>query len=60
MQVRLCLETFFSQCCRPFGLLVAAAGHNRARQRDRLAALLEEFSAVQVSRDNILSSLSNG
>ena len=38
--------------------LVAAAGHNRARQRDRLAALLEEFSAVQGTRDNIRSSLS--
>merc|ERR1719422_112080 len=61
LQVKLCLETFFSQCCRPFGLLLQATGHNRARQRDKISQLLEEFSTVQEEADrldNMLNTLS--
>merc|ERR1711936_186518 len=61
LQVRLCLDTFFSQCCRPFGLLLQATGHNRARQRDKISQLLEEFSSVQEEADrldNMLNTLS--
>jgi len=61
--VRLCLETFFSQCCRPFGLLLQSLGHNRARQRDKLTQLLEEFSQVQEEADkmdSMLGSLAGG
>jgi len=57
LQVKLCLDTFFSQCCRPFGLLLQATGHNRARQRDKIALLLEEFSTVQEEADRIDSML---
>lgn len=57
LQVKLCLDTFFSQCCRPFGLLLQATGHNRARQRDKIAQLLEEFSTVQEEADRIDSML---
>jgi len=61
LQVKLCLDTFFSQCCRPFGLLLQATGHNRARQRDKISQLLEEFSTVQEEADrldNMLNTLS--
>merc|ERR1719419_1050611 len=60
-QVRMCLDTFFSQCCRPFGLLLQATGHNRARQRDKISQVLEEFSSVQEEADrldNMLNTLS--
>lgn len=61
LQVKQCLDTFFSQCARPFGLLLRACGHNRARQRDKMVLILEEFSTVQEEADkidNMLNSLS--
>merc|ERR1712183_1058003 len=54
LQVKLCLDTFFSQCCRPFGLLLQATGHNRARQRDKISQLQEEADRL----DNMLNALS--
>ena len=60
LQVKLCLDTFFSQCCRPFGLLVQTTGHNRARQRDKICLVLEEFCGLQEEADrldNMLNSL---
>lgn len=60
LQVKLCLETFFSQCCRPFGLLIQTTGHNRARQRDKICLVLEEFCSLQEEADrldNMLNSL---
>ena len=60
LQVKLCLDTFFSQSCRPFGLLVQTTGHNRARQRDKICIVLEEFSSLQEEADrldNMLNSL---
>jgi hypothetical protein len=41
------VETFLSHCVRPFGNLVQLCGHNRARQRDKLAHLLEDFATLQ-------------
>ncbi len=34
-------------------LLLQAFGHNRARQRDKLAGVLEEFTAVQEEADKL-------
>ena len=31
LQVSQCIQTFFHQCSRPFGLLLQSCGHNRAR-----------------------------
>merc|ERR1719450_773381 len=61
LQVKLCLDAFFSQCCRPFGLLLQATGHNRARQRDKISQVLDDFCSVQEEADrldNMLNSLS--
>ncbi len=63
LQVKLCLDAFFSQCCRPFGLLLQATGHNRARQRDKISQVLEDFCAVQEEADRLdtmLNSLAQG
>ena len=63
LQVKLCLDAFFSQCCRPFGLLLQATGHNRARQRDKISCVLEDFCAVQEEADrldNMLNSVAAG
>lgn len=46
-QARLYVDTFLSHCTRPFANFLQLCGHNRARQRDKLAHLLEEFTAVQ-------------
>ena len=52
MQVKECISNFFTQCCRPMGLLLQTFGHNRARQRDKIASLLEEFAAIQEDVSN--------
>ncbi|XP_071449323.1 N-alpha-acetyltransferase 35, NatC auxiliary subunit [Hetaerina americana] len=41
------VDTFLNHCVRPFGSLIQICGHNRARQRDKLAHLLEEFGNLQ-------------
>jgi hypothetical protein len=41
------VETFLNHCVRPFGNLMQLCGHNRARQRDKLAHLLEDFATLQ-------------
>lgn len=46
-QARLYVDTFLSHCTRPFANFLQLCGHNRARQRDKLAHLLEEFTTVQ-------------
>lgn len=38
---------FLLHCGRPFVQLIQLCGHNRARQRERLAHLLEDFSNLQ-------------
>lgn len=42
-----CVEMFFDRCANPFASLLMTCGHNRARQRDRLAHMLEEFANLQ-------------
>ncbi|KAG8312628.1 N-alpha-acetyltransferase 35 NatC auxiliary subunit [Homalodisca vitripennis] len=52
------VDTFFDRCVRPFTNLIQLCGHNRARQRDKLAHLLEEFAALQDEAeraDNVLN-----
>lgn len=41
------VDNFLSHCANFFGTLLQISGHNRARQRDKLAHLLEDFVALQ-------------
>ena len=43
----------FCCCFQPVKSIIHALGHNRARQRDKLAHLLEEFAALQDEVDFI-------
>ncbi|CAG0878928.1 unnamed protein product [Darwinula stevensoni] len=52
-QTKELVEGFFINCVRPFAALIQAYGHNRARLRDRLAHLLEEFAAIQEEADKV-------
>ncbi|XP_066143702.1 N-alpha-acetyltransferase 35, NatC auxiliary subunit isoform X1 [Euwallacea fornicatus] len=40
-------DAFLARAGRPAALLLQLSGHNRARQRDKLAVLLEEFALLQ-------------
>lgn len=53
------VETFLSHCARPFGSLLQLCGHNRARQRDKLAHLLEDFAALQDEAERVDAYLHN-
>ncbi|KAL1513405.1 hypothetical protein ABEB36_002825 [Hypothenemus hampei] len=44
---KLAAENFLAKAARPAFSLLQLSGHNRARQRDKLAMLLEEFSILQ-------------
>ncbi|XP_050538032.1 N-alpha-acetyltransferase 35, NatC auxiliary subunit [Daktulosphaira vitifoliae] len=46
-QAKDCVSSFFEHCTRPFAGFIQICGHNRARQRDKLAHLMEDFSALQ-------------
>jgi hypothetical protein len=46
-QAKECVNNFFDHCTRPFAGLIQICGHNKARQRDKLAHLMEDFSALQ-------------
>ena len=46
-QVQECLDQMFQQCVRPMGSLIQIAGHNLARQRDKLAHVLQDLAALQ-------------
>ncbi|VVC39480.1 Hypothetical protein CINCED_3A014628 [Cinara cedri] len=46
-QAKDCVHNFFEHCIRPFTGLIQTCGYNKARQRDKLAHLMEEFSALQ-------------
>jgi hypothetical protein len=50
-QGREAVEIFFRHGFRPFLSLILALGHNRARLRDRLGRMLEEFAALQEEAD---------
>lgn len=41
------VDSFMSHCVSLFTSLLRLTGHNRARQRDKLAHLLEDFAALQ-------------
>ena len=42
-----CVELFLTHSLRPVMMIIQITGHNRARQRDKWARLLEEFAALQ-------------
>ncbi|KAI5708741.1 hypothetical protein M8J76_002289 [Diaphorina citri] len=52
-QGREAVESFLNHCVRPFAGLIQMCGHNRARQRDRLSHLLEEFAALQDEAERV-------
>ncbi|KAI1301211.1 N-alpha-acetyltransferase 35, NatC auxiliary subunit [Halotydeus destructor] len=41
------VDLFFNDCIRPMVGLMQISGHNRARQRERLAQILEELASLQ-------------
>ncbi|XP_012277568.1 N-alpha-acetyltransferase 35, NatC auxiliary subunit [Orussus abietinus] len=47
------VDNFLSHCVSIFGSLLQLTGHNRARQRDKLAHLLEEFAALQDEAERV-------
>ncbi|XP_046961065.1 N-alpha-acetyltransferase 35, NatC auxiliary subunit isoform X1 [Vanessa cardui] len=47
------VENFLVRCVRPFAVLVQVCGHNRARQRDKLALLLDDFAALQEEAESV-------
>jgi len=52
-EIKDCIDAFFVQCLRPMTLLLQLHGHNRARQRDRLVTLLEEFVGIQEEAEKL-------
>ena len=46
-QAKECVDSFFNHCTNLFGTLLQLSGHNRARQRDKLAHLLDDFASLQ-------------
>ena len=46
-QIHECVDQLFQQCVRPMGSLIQIAGHNVARQRDKLAHILQDLAALQ-------------
>ncbi|XP_069160912.1 N-alpha-acetyltransferase 35, NatC auxiliary subunit isoform X2 [Procambarus clarkii] len=53
------VDSFFNRCVRPFEQLIQTCGHNRARQRDKVAHLLEEFAMLQDEADKVDAYLHN-
>lgn len=47
------VEAFMAQSLRPMMCLLQILGHNRARQREKLAQVLEELSAFQAEAENV-------
>ncbi|GBP13217.1 N-alpha-acetyltransferase 35, NatC auxiliary subunit [Eumeta japonica] len=52
-QTREYVDNFLTRCVRPFAVLLQVCGHNRARQRDKLALLLDEFAALQEEAESV-------
>lgn len=42
-----CIDLFLTHAIRPMLMLFQITGHNRARQRDKWARLLEELALLQ-------------
>ncbi|KAG5899726.1 hypothetical protein JTB14_030114 [Gonioctena quinquepunctata] len=53
------VDTFLTHCSRPFINFLQLCGHNRARQRDKLAHLLEEFTTLQDEAERVDAYLHN-
>uniref|UniRef100_A0AAY4BH57 N-alpha-acetyltransferase 35, NatC auxiliary subunit n=1 Tax=Denticeps clupeoides TaxID=299321 RepID=A0AAY4BH57_9TELE len=51
------IDSFLSHCSRPFCSLVQIHGHNRARQRDKLGHILEEFATLQDEAEKVDAAL---
>ncbi|XP_060805170.1 N-alpha-acetyltransferase 35, NatC auxiliary subunit isoform X1 [Amyelois transitella] len=52
-QTRDIVENFLGRCVRPFAVLLQVCGHNRARQRDKFALLLDEMSVLQDEAETV-------
>ncbi|CAH1153769.1 unnamed protein product [Phaedon cochleariae] len=53
------VDTFLTHCSRPFINFLQLCGHNRARQRDKLAHLLDEFTTLQDEAERVDAYLHN-
>ncbi|CAB1321655.1 unnamed protein product [Coregonus sp. 'balchen'] len=51
------IDSFVTHCSRPFCSLIQIHGHNRARQRDRLGHILEEFATLQDEAEKVDAAL---
>lgn len=53
--VKFCIETFFKYCMNmySFVMFIQICGFNRARQRDKLARLLDDFSSLQDEAERV-------
>uniref|UniRef100_T1JZA6 Protein MAK10 homolog n=1 Tax=Tetranychus urticae TaxID=32264 RepID=T1JZA6_TETUR len=56
-EAREVVDIFFERCTRPMSYLLQINGHNRARQRDKLALVLEELATIQEEADKLDSYL---
>ncbi|KAK6312878.1 hypothetical protein J4Q44_G00162250 [Coregonus suidteri] len=51
------IDSFVAHCSRPFCSLIQIHGHNRARQRDKLGHILEEFATLQDEAEKVDAAL---
>ncbi|RXM32324.1 N-alpha-acetyltransferase 35, NatC auxiliary subunit [Acipenser ruthenus] len=51
------IDSFVTHCARPFCSLIQIHGHNRARQRDKLGHILEEFATLQDEAEKVDAAL---
>lgn len=51
------MDSFLTHCSRPFCSLIQIHGHNRARQRDKLGHILEEFATLQDEAEKVDAAL---
>ncbi|KAL3268406.1 hypothetical protein HHI36_007521 [Cryptolaemus montrouzieri] len=58
-QAKQYVDSYLMRCIRPFANFLQLCGHNRARQRDKLAHLLEDFSNLQDEAERVDAILHN-
>ncbi|KAK9890677.1 hypothetical protein WA026_012029 [Henosepilachna vigintioctopunctata] len=58
-QAKQYVDSFLMHCIRPFANFLQLCGHNRARQRDKLANLLEDFCILQDEAERVDAFLHN-
>ncbi|XP_073402099.1 N-alpha-acetyltransferase 35, NatC auxiliary subunit isoform X3 [Dendrobates tinctorius] len=51
------IDSFVTHCVRPFCSLIQIHGHNRARQRDKLGHILEDFATLQDEAEKVDAAL---